>query len=1064
MSGDYSRKHFKARDNYSGVLEQQGRVHLDWEHNEASAIQDRRWRSEGMDLVGRCGVSESTPNGFRLEVADGKLSIGVGRLYVDGLQAENHGIPPQAFDAVLAEPHSDTAVPYLQQPYVPGDTDGVSAPGPAFAGVVPPAGQALAFLDVWQREVSHHQAPDLVETALGVDTTSRLQTVWQVKLLPVVDDVELRCDTQDAEIPGWDALRRPSDLRLTTGTSTLPSEDDPCRVSPEGGYRGLDNLLYRVEVHDLQEGVPRIKWSRHNASIQASVTQVGLEGKKLTLDSLGRDDLLRFNSGDWVEITDDYHELLGIPGAMRRVTVNDSERILSFDAALDSSDFPTIDGNGQPDPGRHMRVIRWDQHGQVSDLDDNPLVDLSEPDSGGVIPVAGPSITLLLEHGLQITLEMPTNGSARTGDYWCFAVRTADASVEVLEQAPPLGIHHHYCRLAVVRSTGEQFEAEPVDCRPRFPPLTQLFRFFHVGGDGQEVGPQEFLPQPLQVGVNNGGRPVAGAQVAFEITQGNGRLRAAASGLHKRLVVETDAQGIAACDWRLDVPHASQRVQATLLNAQGRSFVDDADHNLATPLYFNAKRETALASGGCRVTVGQGGTFERLDQAIVVLLEKGERDLCLCLLAGDHESKGLNLTPELAAHGLHLSLSGCGQASRLHLVEAGWRLQGLQAVTLQDLTIEPAFPVNDADGAITLSHCAQVTMTGCTLRGFTPEGPLLTIKDADQARLRDNRLEASTSSSLSVPQKVFTGAKMASLANLFGLPAEGEFSWKVFREKAAEVAGLLTKLKLQERKAMQKRLQTALGRQGGVVAILSNGERLNLQKLVRNLAAKQPTPDNLLDIILDIRRAAIKARPGLALVLGGTASLQIQPEAELGVLDEDDLISLEGNEIAGILSLYGLPASEDVPHEVLTAEFLKSLAAQVSKHILQGLMGTLSLHGNQLVSMTLSEAVIKGLQAAVATGKADLFGLFARCLLSDNVIEGEANLIVVRHLTMNANEFSLTAAKVLPFALTHVPQQGIGTVIADSSIYTGNHAQKSAVLTDFSGTTAQAANLALQIK
>ena len=1060
MSGDYSRKHFRARNNYSGVLEQQGRVHLDWEHNEASAIQDRRWRSETIDLIGACGVSDMTPDAFRITVVDGELRIGIGRLYVDGLQAENHGAPPLGFDPQLAEPHGEATVPYLQQPYTyEADADS-PPPGPAVIGAVPPAGQALVFLDVWQREVTHHQAPDLVEPALGVDTTTRLQTVWQVKLLPFDGNDELNCDMP---APGWDELRRPSDLRLSTGTSAVPSDDDPCIVSPEGGYRGLDNLLYRVEVHDVVDGVPRIKWSRHNASIVAGVTHLAADRNKLTLDSLGRDDVLRFHNGDWVEITDDYHELLGLPGVMRRVQVNDAERSLSFDAALDPDDFPILDGEGRPDPDRHMRVIRWDQHGQVSDTDGNLLADLSESDSGGVIPAAGPSVTLPLEHGLQITLELPADGIARTGDYWCFAVRTADASVEALEQAPPLGIHHHYCRLAVVHSTGEQFDGEPADCRPRFPPLTQLFRFFAVGGDGQEAGAREFLPQPLQVGVNNGGRPVTGAQVAFEIIEGNGRLRAGSSGLQKRLVVTTDAQGIASCEWRLDVPHASQRVQATLLEAEGRSFVDDAGRSLATPLYFNARRVTAQAGGGCRVTVGKGGTFEQLDEAIETLLAEGVRDLCLCLLPGDHESKGLQLTPEKAPRELHLSLSGCGPASRLRLLQSGWRLRGLQTVTLRDLSIEPAFPVKQTDGAIALDYCAQVRIGGCRIRGFTTEGPLLSIRDADQVRLRDNRFEASTFSSLAVPQKIFTGAEISSLAELFRLPADGEFGWSVFREKATEVAGALTKLKLEKRQAMQKRLQAALGQQGGIAGNLSNGERLQLGKLALRLGAKKPASSDLLDIILDIRRVAIKARPGLALVLGDTLLVQNNPEMELGVLDEDDMTRLESNEISGILSLYGMPASEDSLSELrklFNNEYSEKLA-------IAGLLGSLSLQGNQLLRLTVSELVVKQLidqLQTTATGEGKSLAFFARCLLSDNVIEGDANTLVTHHLTLNANAFSLTAARALPFATTHVPRHNLGTMISDSSIYTSNHAQRTSVLIDISRSNQEIANLNLEIK
>ena len=100
----------------------------------------------------------------------GQLTIGRGRMYVDGLLAENHGVDPLVFDPLLAEVEGSTDTPYDKQPYWPG-------PDP-----LPTSGTHLAYLDVWQREVTHVEAPDLVELAIGVDTTARTQTVWQVRL------------------------------------------------------------------------------------------------------------------------------------------------------------------------------------------------------------------------------------------------------------------------------------------------------------------------------------------------------------------------------------------------------------------------------------------------------------------------------------------------------------------------------------------------------------------------------------------------------------------------------------------------------------------------------------------------------------------------------------------------------------------------------------------------------------------------------------------------------------------------------------------------------------------
>ena len=55
----------------------------------------------------------------------------------------------------------------------------------------------------------------------------------------------------------------------------------------------------------------------------------------------------------------------------------------------------------------------------------------------------------------------------RAGDYWVFAARTSDASVELLEDAPPRGVHYHYARLALWEAGAD---AEPTDCRHPWPP------------------------------------------------------------------------------------------------------------------------------------------------------------------------------------------------------------------------------------------------------------------------------------------------------------------------------------------------------------------------------------------------------------------------------------------------------------------------------------------------------------------------------------------------------------------------------------------------------------------
>lgn len=468
MSGDYSRNSFNSLHDFAGVLMQQGHPTLDADWNEFVAIVERRIRAGTVDTMGRAVVPKETPNGFQIVPAAGPvLTIGRGRMYVDGLLAENHGriAPgnPPIFDrsrldangiavGVLDESISREPgdfVDYLAQPYLPGP--------PALPAT---AGPHLAYIDVWKREVTPLKDPHLLEPALGgIDTATRMQTVWQVRLLADVG-ADATCGS---DLAAWDALIRPSAARLTTATIEFEDPDEPCLIPPGGGYRGLENQLYRVELH--RGGTlanARFKWSRDNASVGATIEAI-TGGDRLQVRRIGRDSMLRFNTGDWVEVTDDRREFAGLAGDLRRVEVDEDANELRLDAPLSADLIP---GAGETTASRHSRVIRWDQHGEVRLADGTLWVDLDAAGSDGLIPVPPAGQAVVLEAGITVTFTLePAGGLARPLDHWCFAARTAGGRIEILEAAPPLGVHHHYGRLAMVT-----FPGTAVDCRTFWPP------------------------------------------------------------------------------------------------------------------------------------------------------------------------------------------------------------------------------------------------------------------------------------------------------------------------------------------------------------------------------------------------------------------------------------------------------------------------------------------------------------------------------------------------------------------------------------------------------------------
>ena len=98
MSFDGSRFTFDSWNNFLGVVMQQGRVQLDSDWNEWLAEFARRIQAGTLDIVGPAVYPSTTPNAFKITLGldssgDTSIEIGPGRMYVDGLLAENHGQP-----------------------------------------------------------------------------------------------------------------------------------------------------------------------------------------------------------------------------------------------------------------------------------------------------------------------------------------------------------------------------------------------------------------------------------------------------------------------------------------------------------------------------------------------------------------------------------------------------------------------------------------------------------------------------------------------------------------------------------------------------------------------------------------------------------------------------------------------------------------------------------------------------------------------------------------------------------------------------------------------------------
>ena len=229
----------------------------------------------------------------------------------------------------------------------------------------------------------------------------------------------------------------------------------PCVVDPVAGYTGLENRLYRVEVHRAGTlgGATKASfvWSRDNASPSAGVTNIvaSATGSVLTATSTGRDAWTRFEKDQVLELLDDDIEFgrrdRGTGGQLLTIT-----EVVHATAEIHvKEDLTTYLAT----PGPNPRVVRWDTDPKVPGM-------ATERDTEPGVPRA-------LEEGIEVTFVGSAADTVHVGDYWVFAARTADGTVEILTEQAPRGIHHHYMRLGMVTA------ATPTtveDCRVKWPP------------------------------------------------------------------------------------------------------------------------------------------------------------------------------------------------------------------------------------------------------------------------------------------------------------------------------------------------------------------------------------------------------------------------------------------------------------------------------------------------------------------------------------------------------------------------------------------------------------------
>ncbi|MGY1829103.1 DUF6519 domain-containing protein [Geodermatophilus sp. SYSU D01180] len=1063
MKGDFSRRTFDATRHYSAVLVEQGRLLTDADSEEEHRILTHRTERATEDVVGACGGPQPTA-GFALSApGPDQLLIGAGRYYADGTLLEN-----------------ESQIAFPEQP------DRFDPTWP------PAAGRHAVVLHSWRRLITALDDASIREVALGGPTTSsRERVVWQIDTVAVADDWNCTDDLPEVERTTGELAARAEPVEELTS---------PCLIPPQAGYTGLENQFYRVEIfdsgdaYDLQaapetvavEGFPAgqpnrltvaalgplavgdavevfrsgpgfdpvdatfgyitaidgttltlstalpafgptdaprarraeaaFVVSRDNGSVVTTVEAI--DGAEVTVHDLGPDDVLGFAVGQLVELSDDRTELENLPRQLRQIAdVDTTRRVVVLRTPADPLD-PDPSG---VDPARHPKLRRWDGAGAVR----------FHPDGTAWIH---------LENGIQVRF---VDGHYRRGDHWTFPARAAevatgsgtiewpqDGGVPALRF--PFGIERHRCVLGYVDLDAAGRIVEVEDCRDLFPPVTAMRNLLYVGGDGQEGSPTEavggFIPLPgrLSARVANGGLPVEGAMVHFTITQGAGRLEGGGAGVDVDLA--TDVNGLVTCQWDIADDSGAQACEAQLLAPSG----DPIPHQIVR-YQATIDRDTAGGRAGCCLSVGPGGDYPTLDEALGDLLRRGEPDICLCLMPGDHSFGGGDFGVETERR-VHLSVRGCGRATRMRM-NGSWRLRDFSSVRLTDVDV--LLPI---EGSVTFSRVGDVELRRTRISGMPIEVALVRVFGCERLQVVSNVLVSRTRGALDGPRRFFDG--LDPLTSAWDVVDEEDL-----RISLVKTARALADLGPDPRQALVAEL---LGRLGGPPDDLSRGELDAFRRLTDSIRTEEPVAGLLRELDWVVH-AALTARPGVALEVGGREHEEVRFAARASVHIADNLVP-------GIITFYG---PTDIFRQI-SDDALKSLESNVGTEVdLFGIAGEAHLRDNRFVRLSLGHLMIDFLESLAESPITSVYESFH---VTSNVIDGVISEMAARHTAMTANEFTLDG---LP--PRQRPANGeVGHVVGDTAAYTGNHARTpsrdgSLVIRDVTRASAEAANLELQI-
>jgi len=979
MKTQISRNSHHNNKRYSGVYQQQGRMLTDADWNEMVDLLKGLLAESLVDVVGN-----GSPRAGAVTIT-GDRRIKPGDLYGDGVRAELLGNADIAAD---------------QQPDLPEYTP------------LPATGPYIVYADVWERSVTSLEDAGLRDAGLyGADTCTRTQTMLQIKWRP--KEIVRRSLPQKGNV-----------LLSLDLHSNLEAGDpcDPCAGLVTAGEGRVGNYLFRLEVHAVKGSADNpkeiaLKWSSENGAEQFKAMDKG----KMPPGFVSEKYVYEF-----FDETSEKHLGVHLAAGFTPTT------------GVLKEYYEIPKGNSEP----KEFVRRWDGYCRLKRSGTNWSLKEGGQDKGTglsttVAPTAHGHVSLkndfianleALKLTLKITIAVRENTFV-AGDYWLAPVREKIHSPgsKIVSGIEPEGIVHHYLRLAGVDAGGtvHPFLDDADRRRHRFPPLTDIRAhdvgyktdcdsgLFDAGHDNVKKALDrlcELAAEHIayQADCSDGlfknfvGTVKQALDRICEIqAQHVGFTKPCDTSLYQGQTVSTVQDALALlCAIRADYVSFTAKPECALLNQSGINTVQDAIDALCL----------RPSRGGCRQVVASG---ESLMEVINKLLEEGRKDICLCLLPGDHEiPDGL----EIKDADLHINISGCGSnTTRISL--GNNLLAEVHSFSLSGVHVGVETPA----AGLSFTGCQELTLESNHLIGFTEESALVTLDASSRIHLADNTIEAYNVNTFEMPRKIFE--PFEDIRALFGIVER-----TAFITQTRSIANGLAALNADARQEMINRLRERVQAHS---TDLSELELASYEMFGMALSEEKSDAGLLASALYRVRRFATVTRPATAVTILTARAATI----------------LENNDIEGFLSFYGLPAEKSLTDDELEAlqERVKDLKFVPSQNNLQ-------LRNNRLIRVVISQEMIEIIRSFISNDKGELRGIFDTALLTDNIIELPDNHFIARGHSLTSTRFD--------FGLINADA---GFVLGENAVYVGSYARDDFRLFSLTQAATEAATLGLNI-